>query len=263
MVMMTSKNMLRAIRIEKESFMQDWISRSFALERPFFLTKILFALSLRNRVNSNPDLKRLTTTIKAMDLNINLLYSENLRVFLKNFFGIDVLGMRFDGDSYNAVKEKYNVVQRRSHGSPKTPQVGASKNEGFFLTGSVFSGGADENFHNVDVLTIKSLDGVKSLLKKYNGKNIGIEFLVSDVKDRGNHELGKWFYSMKWVYEICKKYNLQFILSSGANMHCELVSSKVFNAILKKCDIGNNKYWNDLDIWLESKKRSRVFYDTS
>jgi hypothetical protein len=205
----------------------------------------------------------LTTTIKAMDLNINLLYSENLKIFLKDFFGIDVLGMRFDGDSYNAVKEKYKVVQRRNQGSPKTPHIGEIKNEGFFLVGSVFRGSADENFHNVDVLTVKSLGGIKSLLKKYNGKNIGIEFLVSDVKYCDKNELGKWFYNMKWVYEICKKYSFQFILSSGANMYCELVSSKVFNALLKKCDIENKKYWNDLNIWLESKKRAGMFYDTS
>ncbi len=198
-----------------------------------------------------------------MDLNINLFYSENLKTFLKNFFGIDVLGMRFDGDSYTAVKKKDNVIQRRNHGSPKIPQIGESKNEGFFLIGSVFRGNADENFYNVDVLTIKNLGGIKSLLKKYNGKNIGIEFLVSDVKNCDNHELGKWFYNMKWIYEMCKKYNFQFILSSGADMYWELISSKVFNILLKKSDIENKKYWNDLNIWLETKKRAGIFYDTN
>ncbi len=198
-----------------------------------------------------------------MDLNINLFYSENLKTFLKNFFGIDVLGMHFDGDSYTAVKKKDNVIQRRNHGSPKIPQIGESKNEGFFLIGSVFRGNADENFYNVDVLTIKNLSSIKSILKKYSGKNIGIEFLVSDVKYFDNHELGKWFYNMKWIYEMCKKYNFQFILSSGANMYCELVSSKIFNILLKKSDIENKKYWNDLNIWLERKKRAGMFYDTS
>lgn len=243
--------------------MLDWISRNFALERPFFLTGILFAWSLRNPVNSNHELKRMMTIIKAIDLNINLFYSENLKNFLKNFFGIDVLGVRFDGDSYTAVKKKDNIVQRRNHGSPKSPTIGESKNEGFFLIGSVFKGNAEENFYNVDVLTIKNLSSIKSLLKKYNGKNIGIEFLVSDVKYCDNHELGKWFYNMKWIYEMCKKYNFQFILSSGANMYCELISSKIFNILLKKSDIENKKYWNDLNIWLERKKRADIFYDIS
>lgn len=199
--------------------------------------------------------------IKAIDLNINLFYSEKLINYLKNFFGIDILGMHFDNGSHIAVKEKDNIVQRRSRGSPKSPKIGESKNGGFFLIGSVFKGNADENFHNVDVLTIKNPSNIKSLLKKYNGKNIGIEFLVSDVKYCDNRELGKWFYNMKWIYEVCEKYKFQFILSSGANMYWELVSSKIFNILLKKTDIDNKKYWNDLNIWLEAKKRAGIFYD--
>ena len=202
------------------------------------------------------------TIIKTIDLNINLFYSENLVNFLKNFFGIDVLGMHFDNDFYIAVKKKDIIVQRRNHGSPKSPQTGESKNGGFFLIGSVFKGNADENFYNVDVLTIKNLSNIKSLLKKYNGKNIGIEFLVSDVRHCNNHELGKWFYNMKWIHEMCKKYNFQFILSSGANMYWELVSSKIFNILLIKSDIENKKYWNELNIWLETKKRVGIFYDS-
>jgi hypothetical protein len=203
------------------------------------------------------------TIIKTIDLNINLFYSENLINFLKNFFGIDVLGMHFDNDSYIAVKKKDTIVQRRSHGSPKSPKTGESKNGVFFLIDSVFKGNADENFYNVDVLTIKNLSNIKSLLKKYNGKNIGIEFLVSDVRHCNNHELGKWFYNMKWIYDMCKKYNFQFILSSGANMYWDLVSSKIFNILLFKSDIENKKYWNDLNIWLETKKRAGIFYDTN
>ena len=202
------------------------------------------------------------TIIKAIDLNINLFYSENLIDFLKNIFGIDILGMHFENDSCIAVK-KDTVIQRRHHGSPKSPKIGESKNGGFFLIGSVFKGNADENFHNVDVLTIKNLSNIKSLLKKNNGKNIGIEFLVSDVKYCDNHELGKWFYNMKWIYEMCKKYNFQFILSSGAKMYGELISPKIFNILLKKSDIENKKYWNDLNIWLEAKKRAGIFYDTN
>src|SRR3990170_6355693 len=217
MVRMMSKNMLKAIQIEKEFFMLDWISRNFALERPFFLIGILFAWSLRNLVNSNHELKRMMTIIKAIDLNINLFYSENLIVFLKNFFGIDVLGMHFENYSHITVQNMDNIDQRRNQGPPKSPKIGESKNGGFFLIGSVFKGNADENFYNVDVLTIKNLSNIKTLLKKYNGKNIGIEFLVSDVKYCDNHELGKWFYNIKWIYEMCKKYNFQFILSSGAN----------------------------------------------
>ncbi len=203
------------------------------------------------------------TIIKAIDLNINLFYSENLIGFLKKFFGIDVLGMHFDGDSFITVKKKDNIVQRRTREYPKSAEIGESKNEGSFLIGSIFKGNAEENFYNIDVLTIKNLSNIKSLLKKYNGKNIGIEFLVSDVKYCDDHELGKWFYNVKWIYEMCKRYNFQFILSSGANMYCEIISSKIFNILLKKSDIDNKKYWNDLNIWLDRKKRACLYHDTS
>ncbi len=201
--------------------------------------------------------------VNAIDLNINLFYSDNLINFLKTFFGIDILGMHFESDFCISDKKKGNIVQRNTHGFPKNSYNGENNNGHFFLIGSIFRGNTDESFYNVDVLTIKNLSNVKSLLKKYNGKNMGIEFLVSDIKYCDNKELGKWFYNMKWIYEMCKKYNFQFILSSGAGMYCELISLKVFNILLKKSDIENIKYWNDLNLWLENKKRGSVFYDTS
>ncbi len=199
-----------------------------------------------------------------IDLNINLFYSEKLINFLKTFFGIDVFGMAFNGDSYISDRQKKDViVHRKRHGAVKSFDMGESNSEHFFLIGSIFKGNADESHYNVDILTVKNLSNIKSILKKYNGKNMGIEFLVSDIKYSDNREIGKWFYNMKWIYEMCKKYNFQFILSSGANKYCELISLKVFNILLKESDIENKKYWNDLNVWLENKKRGGTFYDTN
>ena len=75
--------------------------------------------------------------------------------------------------------------------------------------------------------------------------------------------LGKWFFDMKWIYRLCKKYNFEFILSSGASEYFELIPIKIFNIILEKLDIEKGKYWNDLNIWLDDKKRSTLFYDTN
>ncbi|MBA3749654.1 MAG: hypothetical protein H0X03_01925 [Nitrosopumilus sp.] len=199
--------------------------------------------------------------IKAVDLNTNLLYSENLIKFLKVFFDICILGVCSD-KNIDILDNHENIILRKKYGALVGLNIQDSKNKNLFLTSSIFKGNIDENFHNVDILTISSLNNIKSLLKKYNGKNIGIEFLISDLKYYDNNELGKWFFNLKWIYELCKKYNFQFILSSGANMYSELISSKVFNTILRKMDIENIAYWIDLNIWLDDKKKGGIYYDT-
>jgi hypothetical protein len=173
--------------------------------------------------------------------------------FLKSFFGIDTIGLRLGGNPY-ILNKRESVVQRGEYGSHKKSNTTESKNKSLFLLDSTFKGNIDENFNNSDILTIKNLSNIKSLLKKHNGKNIGIEFLISDLKHCNTNELGKWFYNIKWVYEMCKKYKSQFILSSGANSYYELTSSKVFNVLLKKSDIDTGEYWNDLCRWLDGKR---------
>jgi hypothetical protein len=129
------------------------------------------------------------------------------------------------------------------------------------LTSSLFTGNISENYYNIDILTIKSLINIKSLLKKYNGKNLGIEFLITDIKYYDNKILGKWFFDIKWVYELCKKYGAQLILSSGACSYWELVSLKVFNIVLEKIGIQKNKYWLELSTWLNDKQGVFRYYD--
>ena len=131
------------------------------------------------------------------------------------------------------------------------------------LSSSFFTGNIGENYYAIDILTIKSISNVKSLLKKYNGKNLGIEFLLSDIKYYDNNSLGKWFFDIKWVYELCKKYNAQFILSSGACSYCELVSLNVFNIVLEKIGIQKKKYWLELSTWLNDKQCVFSYYDSN
>ena len=131
------------------------------------------------------------------------------------------------------------------------------------LSSSFFTGNIGENYCTIDILTIKSITNVKSLLKKYAGKNLGIEFLISDIKYCDNNSLGKWFSDIKWIYELCKKYNAQFILSSGACSYCELVSLRVFNIILEKIGIQKKKYWLELSTWLNEKQGVFSYYDSN
>jgi hypothetical protein len=193
-----------------------------------------------------------------VDLNTDLVYSESMMKFLKSLFDIDILGFQYNKNKTIFDKQE-NIVLRTNYGSMTNSNIEFGKNKNFFLIGSFFKGNAKENFYNVDILTVKHLHDIKSFLKKYNGKNIGIEFLISDIRYCGNSELGKWFSDMKWIYELCKKYGFQFILSSGANKSTELISSKVFNILLEKMDIKNRNYWQDLESWLGQKKVYAVY----
>jgi integrase len=131
------------------------------------------------------------------------------------------------------------------------------------LSSSFFTGNINENYHDIDILTIKTISNFKSLLKKYNGKKLGIEFLISDIKYYDNNSIGKWLFDMKWIYELCKKYDSQFILSSGACRFHELVSLKIFNILLEKIGIQTKKYWQELSTWLNDKQVVFSYYDSN
>lgn len=204
----------------------------------------------------------MTKQVKTIDLNTNLLYSEKSINFFKTFFGLDIFGIGID-KNIPLLDKQESIVLRKKCDSMNTFNTKDSNNNFFFIKGSIFKGNSDENFYDVDILTIKSLNNIKPLLKKYNGNNIGIEFLITDIRCYNNDELGKWFFDMKWIYRLCKKYNFEFILSSGASEYFELIPIKIFNIILEKLDIEKGKYWNDLNIWLDDKKRSTLFYDTN
>jgi len=195
-----------------------------------------------------------------MDLNTDLVYSESMIKFLKSLFDIDILGFHYDKNK-TIFNKRENIVLRTDYSSTNNSNIGYDKNKNFFLIGSFFNGNPRQNFHNVDILTVKHLQDIKFFLKKYHRRNIGIEFLISDIRYYSNSELGKWFFDMKWIYELCQKYDFQFILSSGANKYTELISLKVFNILLEKMDIQNRKYWQDLESWLDQKKVHAV-YDT-
>jgi hypothetical protein len=199
--------------------------------------------------------------IKTIDLNTNLLYSDNLIKFYRSFYGIDALGIYINKlPLIQNLKE--NVIFRINSDKKNNFGFMHDKIRKPLLTSSTFTGNVVDNFYNADILTVKNLNNITALLKKHRGKNIGIEFLISDVKHLDNNDFGKWIYDLKWIYYLCKKYKFQFILASGANIHYELVSLKVFNILLEKIDINFKDYWTDIINWLDDKKVT-LYYDTS
>jgi hypothetical protein len=164
------------------------------------------------------------------------------------------LGFYFDNNICIYGKQEHIILRKNFDSLNSSSIKDISNNKNFILYSSVFKGSVDDNFYNSDILTVKNLHNIKSLFKKYNGKNMGLEFLISDIRNRDDIDLGKWFFDVKWVYELCKRYNFQFILSSGANRYIDLISLKIFNTILKRIGIENRQYWSDLTVWLDNKK---------
>ena len=118
----------------------------------------------------------------------------------------------------------------------------------------------------IDIFSLNQSDFLKSSilikkLRKLNRKNIGIEIKISNLRKSNSYEIGKW---MKFIDEIKKFCNLndcQIIFSSGACSRYETISLNTFNSILTICGIESNRYWADLEKWLDLK--TKVFeYDS-
>ncbi len=180
----------------------------------------------------------------------------NLNEFLKNFLGISVIGVAYSDNLSNQVYTDKNIILRKKNNEDY--KVLPHSNRNFFLITSFFDGDICKNFNNVDILTVTNLFNIKQILKKYSGKKIGVEILVSHLRGCSNEEFGKWFYSIRWIYELCKRYDFQFILSSGATIPFELLSTTIFNALLESLGIDKNRYWQDLEEWLDYRKRGII-----
>ncbi len=181
-------------------------------------------------------------------------YTRDLSAASKNIFNLDILGFYYAGEN---VLDKEHAILRKKYDRHFEPDP--SSPEFFYLFDLDFTGNYDEKFNNVDVLTIKSLKNIKHLCKKLSGKNIGMEFLISDLRSLNNYDLGNWFFEVEYAYRLCKKYDFQFVLSSGASNFANMASSKIFNIILKKLKIESFHYWIDLNSWLYSKRRGIVY----
>jgi hypothetical protein len=124
---------------------------------------------------------------------------------------------------------------------------------------------AGPEFHNhdklssCDIIVVTSFVESKQLLQRLSGRNIGFEVLISKIKYMKADEIGKWFSDVKYLYELCRKYKQQLILSSGAKDFFELASLRTFNTILAKLNISSSEYWDDLNKWLNSKLRGSIF----
>ena len=118
----------------------------------------------------------------------------------------------------------------------------------------------------IDIFSLNQSDFLKSSviikkLRKLNRKNMGIEIKISTLRRSNSYETGKWIKFIDEVQKFCKLNDCQIIFSSGAYSQYETISLNTFNSILTICGIESDRYWNDLEKWLDLK--TKVYeYDT-
>jgi hypothetical protein len=109
-----------------------------------------------------------------------------------------------------------------------------------------------------DALSISDFRKVKERMKVKVKKGTGFEVKIAPARKMNAAGVGKWFEEIKAMYSFCNSSKCQFILSSGATSMHEMVSGPCFDAILKNCGINPERYWREINNWLETKLSERV-----
>jgi hypothetical protein len=188
-----------------------------------------------------------------IDLSVGFSLPQGTISFIKKFFSLDVMGIY---DTSSLAIEKDSLVLRIENTKQGITTI---KKNYIYLYYQDFLGNLDNTYGNTDILTINDFFNPKNLLRKLSGKNIGFEFLVSKLRYLDTSQVGRWFSFMRYFYILCKRYEHQLILSSGAKNIYELISSRMINSILDKLEVSSTEYWSDLNQWLSRKKRGMIY----
>lgn len=117
---------------------------------------------------------------------------------------------------------------------------------------------SDKTGEPADIVTITDFSRFKEKLKKVK-KGTGIEITIASARKMDSSRVGRWFEDVSQLHSFCHSSGCQFILSSGASSMNEMVSGRSFDAILRTCGINPERYWHEVNDWLESKLSRRVF----
>jgi hypothetical protein len=112
-----------------------------------------------------------------------------------------------------------------------------------------------------NLVVVNNFEKLKSFIGKgkYRSK-VALEVLISDIRYQEGPKVGKWFREITDLYRFSRRSGCQFILSSGANSVCEMVSAQCFESIMRFCKISPRIYWQDLQEWLGLQDRPRLFH---
>jgi hypothetical protein len=115
-----------------------------------------------------------------------------------------------------------------------------------------------EDARAADIITIGNIRGAKDRLKKKPRRGIGLEVLISPVRQLDGPSTARWFHDLYELYAFCRSSGQQLILSSGAESVQEMVAGSCMDAILESCGIDAKRHWHDLNLWLDQKLMARV-----
>jgi RNase P/RNase MRP subunit p30 len=114
---------------------------------------------------------------------------------------------------------------------------------------------------SLDLFVVRDYFRVKHILKKRARRGIGLEVLLADIRDASGLSVGKWFEHIIDLHKLCESINCQFLLSSGANSPREMISGRCFDSLLELCNIKPERYWRELEEWLETRNDKRCYID--
>lgn len=190
--------------------------------------------------------------IYSIDLSINFEIDEHIVQYIYKYLHIQKIGincLKSTGSRHNSiilkVKNSSYMVRNQIAQLPYLINSGSDLN-------------SQEKFSACDVVLVTNPAESKTLLQKSSGKNLGFEIYISKLKYMNANEVGKWFSDVKYFYDLCKKYDHQLILSSGAKDIFELSSLGLFNSVLYNLDISSTKYWSEYNNWLRERIRGNT-----
>ncbi len=192
---------------------------------------------------------RMTKYTGTIDLSINFECDQNTLLFIRKYFHINTIGI--PNDKIKNLNRDFTIMKVKNSDNQNFNEY----RDYLYLFYENLDNKFDQKRSGYDILVIGKPSNYKPILQKLDGRNIGFEFLVSNLKYLNSSEVGKWFSNVKYFYQLCKKYKHQLILSSGAKSIYELISPRIIDSILKKMDISSAEYWSSLRIWLENKNR--------
>jgi len=120
----------------------------------------------------------------------------------------------------------------------------------------VVSDRLDRISNSTDIFVVRGFAS-KERLKRLR-RSIGVEVFLTDCKALDSLQVARWLKQLTEINRICNSINCQLIISSGASNLLEMVSGRSFDAILNICEIKPEKYWLDLEKWINDKISLRV-----
>ena len=113
----------------------------------------------------------------------------------------------------------------------------------------------------LDIFVVRDYFRVKSILKKKVRTRLGLEIFFADIRQANGFSVGKWFEQVRDLYKLCNSINCQLVLSSGARCPREMISGRCFDSLLNLCNIKPERYWRELEEWIEIRLGKKCYVD--